>query len=204
MATQWKQNTDNAVTIDLGPYDVYNETGFTLHYKLKGDVTTTDSGATWVEMHNPVPVTNDFITTALTATGSATITIDSATGVAPGQVYQAGSVFIYVSSLSGNTLTLRRVTREEIADTTTFTLVGNTGIYETSLSLSELGQYTIIIANPSVGLLNEATKVEIIANTVDDLAASISAHDTIVSGKLEDIQSALGVVDTSITGKLII
>ena len=204
MATQWKVSTANTVTIDLGPYDVYGATGFQLHYKLKGDTNTTDSGELWAEVTHDIQAPVTFDTNGITPIGSATIEAVTTTGIAIGQVYKAGAVYVYISGISGTTLTLRRLTTSEIAGGTTFTQVGNTGIYETSLTLGTLGQYTLLISNPSVGLMNEATKVEVVANTIDDVAGQILTNDTSLDAQLAEISSALGVVDTSISGKLII
>lgn len=169
----WKQNTSNTIAIDLAPYDIYNETRFTLHYKKHGDTTTTKVNVAWNEIHNPVPVSNNFITSTLVSTGASTITIDSSTGALPvevGQVYwdgQSNGVFIYVSDISvvpgtnDEIITLRRPVETEISNGTVFTLVGNTGIYETNLTLTELGEYTIIITNPSIGLHSEAINIEV-------------------------------------------
>lgn len=205
MATQWKQNVSNTVSIDLGPYDIYGkEQGFTLHHKIKGNVNTVDTGATWTEVKHNIVAPNTFNSNGLTPEGSATITVDISTDIVAGQVYQAGTVFLYVSSLSGNTITLRRLTKEEIPDNTAFSQVGNTGIYETSLTLSVLGQYLVIISNPSIGLLNESSKVDVVGNVIDDIAADIVTSDTGINDKLDSISSSLGLVDTAITGKLIL
>jgi hypothetical protein len=204
MATQWKINTANTVTIDLRPYDIYAATSFQLYYKLKGALNTTDSGAVWAEVTHNIAVPVTFNTVGITATGSATLTVDVATGIVAGQVFQAGSVYIYVSSIVGTTITLRRLTSGTIAAATAFSQVGNTGIYETDLTLTSLGQYILLISNPSVGLLNEATKVEVVANTIDDLNNTVTSSSTGINTKLDDIQTSLGIVDVSITGKLII
>lgn len=205
MASQWKISEENTVMIDLGPYDIYNESvGFILHYKLKGNANTTDSGISFSEvMHNiasPIALTIDGIQ----AVSATEITVLDATGVIPGQVYNSGTVYFYVSNVIGNTIYLRRPLSAGLADAATATQVGNTGIYEANLTLGSLGQFTIIISSPDIGLLNEVTKVEVVSHLTEDVYNKVNGDNIGINTKLDSISSSLGNVDSSVKGTLIL
>lgn len=204
MANTWKQGVSNIIGIDLGPYDIYNASGFKLFYKHKDDVSTTLSNSTFNEvMHNiPAPVT--CTTVGTTDAGATEVNVVDATNIQVGMVLKTGSFYMYVNGKVGNTLYLRRPLTNAISTGTVLTETGNTGYYETALTLNTLGQYSIIIANPTIGLLNEATKVEIIANTNDDIYSKVNADNIGINSKLDSISSAVGSVDVSISGKMIL
>ena len=204
MANVWKSGIANTVGIDLGPYDIYNASGFKIFYKHKDDVNTTLSNATFSEvMHNiPAPVT--CTTSGITDSGATEVNVVSASNIRVGMVLKTGSTYMYVNGIVGNTLYLRRPLTNSISSGTVLTEAANTGYYETTLTLTTLGQYSLIISNPTIGLLNEVTKVEIVANTVDDIYSKVNADNIGINSKLDSIGNAVGSVDVSISGKMIL
>ena len=204
MANVWKSGIANTIGIDLGPFDIYNASGFKLFYKHKDDVNTTLSNATFTEvMHNiPAPVTCTVSVQA--EVGDTEVTVANATNIQVGMVLKTGSIYVYVNGKVGNILYLRRPLTNSISTSTVLTEAGNTGYYETALTLTTLGQYSLIISNPTIGLLNEVTKVEIVANTVDDIYSKVNADNIGINSKLDGISSAVGSVDVSISGKMIL
>lgn len=206
MATQWKQNVPNTVSIDLGPYDIYGkESTFILHQKIKGNTNTTNVNATWLEVKDFISTPNTVTAIGETLIGSTKIVVGDTTGVMPGQVYKSGTVYVYVTSVTSSTsFNIRRPTGAVLPANAVFTQVGNTGIYETSLTLQTLGQYLIIISNPDIGLLNEASKVEVVGNNIDDVNGNLLFGYGQFNTKLDKIAGLLGGVDTSVSGKLIL
>ena len=204
MANVWKSGIANTIGIDLGPFDIYNASGFKLFYKHKDDVNTTLSNATFTEVkHNiPAPVTCTVSTQA--EVGDTEITVANATNIQVGMVLKTGGIYVYVNGKVGNILYLRRPLTNSISTSTVLTEAGNTGYYETVPTLTTLGQYSLIISNPTIGLLNEVTKVEIVANTVDDIYSKVNADNIGINSKLDGISSAVGSVDVSISGKMIL
>lgn len=204
MANTWKANISNIVGIDLGPYDIYNSTGFKLFYKHKDSATTTLAGVTFSEVLHSIPVPVTCTTAKIVNSGDTEVLLTNGTNILPGMVLKTGTIYMYVNSKSGNTIYLRRPLSDGIAQGTTLTECGNTGYYETSLTLPTVGQYTIIISNPNIGLLNEVTKVEVVANSVDDVYSKVNADNININQKLDSIGSAVGSVDVSISGKMIL
>ena len=204
MAAQWKINTDNLLGVDLGPYDIYGASGFKLYYKHTTAPNPVDSNAVFTEAILDIAAPISLTVSGLVPVGSTSITVTSTVGVEAGQVYQNGLQYVYVKEVVGNVINLRRPTTIEIADAATLTQQGNTGLYETTLNLSTLGQYSIIISNPSIGLLNEITKVEVVTNLTDDVYNKVNAESVGINTKLDSISSAVGSVDTGLSGRLIV
>lgn len=202
MATTWKINTDNTVTIDLSPYDVYAATGFTLKYKKYGGALTT-SASVFTEIIETVSSVTITINANFDA-GATSITVSDASAVAIGHVYKTGTQYFYVTSISGNTLNLRRPLKNPITASATATRQGNTGVYEAVLNLNAIGQYTVIISNPTIGLLNEIAKLEVINNTIDDVSSQINSNNISTTTKLDSIATAVGALDVAMSGKLIV
>lgn len=204
MATTWKVSTANSVTVDLSPYDLYGEaSGFKLFYKERQDANTTDTSATFTEVIHTVggaTETGSAWTDGLT--GDTTITLDVGQGVtfSVGMVLQvtSSSEFVYVYTINNDVLTLRRPLKNDITSTDTLTEVGNTGVYQYDLTLGVEGQYTIIIENPSIGLLNEVAKVEVVTYNLDDINTNIDDNETKIDTIDGNVDTILATIDTEI------
>jgi len=202
MSTTWKVNTDNTVTLDLSQHEVYAATGFTLKYKRHGEELTT-STAVFEEIIEIVSDVTLTINSNFDA-GVTSITVDDSSSVEVGHLYKTGTQYFFVTSVSDNTLYIRRPLKNPIVAGETATRQGNTSIYEAILNLSDIGQYTIIISNTSIGLSNEVAKLEIINNTIDDISTQMNSNNVSTNTKLDTIASVVGACDVSMSGKLIV
>lgn len=203
MATKWKKDTDNVIGLDLAPYDIYGATGFTALIKGKDDFYASDAGLTFTEVELEVitPVSTTLATDAVI--GDTSVSVADATGITQGMVISIGGEFGYVSSVSGNTLNLRRSVKIGASSGDAVTQTGKTGLYEGIANLATLGQNMIIISNPSIGLMNEVVKVEIVDNTLDDLSTTINSESVAINSKLDSLSSAVG-AEGSVSGNVIV
>jgi len=133
-------------------------------------------------------VTKTVAGTATTSNGGALagafiIPVTAATGFADGDVVSdANGNMYYVESIVGNDLQVKSKLVADIADLDAITQVGNTGIYRVLVNIPTAGDYTMIVANPTVNMQNIAFPVEVVAEDLDDAQT-----------KLDDILNNLGV-----------
>lgn len=93
-----------------------------------------------------------------------------------GYTLESGKVFIdtndnkyYIEKILNNEIYLRTPLIEDIEIGTILLEVGNTGIYRKELSISETGEYTIIVRNPEHGMGNIPISIKIVDENIDDI-----------------------------------
>lgn len=181
MATKWKVGVQNSVAIDLGNDDIYGATGFkcVVNAKNKNQEVLTDFSEGMVKIDNPQSATCSEDTT-----DTRDIPVDDVTGWEVGMVAKVKdkNIYFYVQSIDtdNNILTARKTVTDTIAKDDEIDQVGNTGLYGALYIPNIVTTHYFLISNPSIDLLNEVARVEVVEHTDDD-----------VFKKLEDIEKQL-------------
>ena len=180
MSNTFKTGATFTPTVDSNR-DVYGASGFKVSYvdKSTGAVTSIPDDLT------EVTKTVDGNTSDLNGmvkTGARTIEVLDGTQFNDGDTLKdVDGGYHYILSITGNTIELKSPIKADIADGSTMTQVGNTGIYFVHMTIATAGSYNVIISNPSLNMQNEIVSVEIRDEVLDDV------HE-----KLDDIKTELG------------
>ena len=142
------------------------------------------------------PATATVAETALK--GTKTIKVSDDSTIEDGMVFkdENGNMY-YVVNVKDNEIEVRRELDEDIAYNSTLTQVGNTGIYNVPLNITEKGKYNVIISNPNYDLRNLATFVDVKDNDIDDIGIKIDKSVDDIKAKIEEIKSSVSSSDDS-------
>jgi hypothetical protein len=171
MATLWKKGQENSLTIDLSTDDIYGASGFECIYaKLGSSEQTAINSDDWNEIVKSVE-DNNCTADGDTLAGSTRIKVkdtddnNTVANFKKGDVFKVKDkdIYGYIEEVDtdNNYIIVRNPISDTIADGDELDRVGNTGIYQASLTLNEEGIYTFVASNPSIGLQNEVLKIEV-------------------------------------------
>jgi len=187
MATQWKLGVQNSVAIDLGSDDVYGATGFkcvVANTKNRDQELLTEFSEGMINIENPQSCLCSEDTT-----DTREIAVDDVTGWEVGMVAKVKDkeIYFYVQSIDAdnNILTARKTITDTIAKDDEIDQVGNTGLYGATFTPDLIATYHFLISNPSIDLLNEVARVEVVEHNKDDIFK-----------KLEDIEKQIDSQET--------
>jgi hypothetical protein len=188
---KWKVGKQNTIAIDLGKDDIYGLDGATFNcFYGNPDGTTTDVGD-FSEFIKSIDSPQTCNASGDTAQGSTDIPVDDVTGFEKGMVVKVKDkeIYFYVEAVDtdNNILTARKPISGDIADGDELDQVGNTGVYGRGVTIDTVGIHFFVISNPSIGLMNKSTKVEVVEHDEEDIYDKL---DTI-----EDKLDSLGGVD---------
>ena len=192
MAAEWKINVYNSFAIDLGKNDIYGLVGdsFDAYYvNNAGEVVNIgDLDEAIKPLDNPASTT----LSADVSSGDTEIPVDDASGFSKGMVAKVGSAYFYVQSVdtTNNILTARAPITDSASSGDNVDQVGNTGIYGTKVKMTEIGSYIFVINNPSIDLMNRATKIQVIRHTTSEV------YDKLVDieDKIDTIEGVEGII----------
>jgi len=91
----------------------------------------------------------------------------------------------YITSVSGNTIGLKKQTVADIADATDIAEVGNTGLYKVECNIATTGEYMVTIAHPEFG--NIALKYNVVDNTLDDAFVNANSRFDAIDTTLSNL-----------------
>jgi len=208
MAQTWMVGEEQLLAIDLSPYDIYGASGFQLLIKEKDATEATPVEGDFTEVIEAIssPVSTTLASNA--SAGSTEIVVSDASAFTVGmRVKIANSEIKYVAGVDtvNNKLIFRRPLKTDYSSGSSVVQVGNTGIYERKLTLNSVGQYILIVNNPSIGLLNESTKVYVVDKDLRTISDQIATHDSIVNNKLDEVLNNLGSGGgATLSGRLIV
>ena len=194
MGAIWKKGKANTIAIDLGRDDIYGLDGATFQcFYGNPDGTTTDVGD-FAEFIKPIDDPKTCKANGDTAKGSTDIAVDDASGFEKGMVVKVKDkdIYFYVEAVDtdNNILTARKPISGDIADGDELDQVGNTGVYGRLVTIDTVGIHFFVIRNPSIGLMNKSTKVEVVEHDEEDIYSKL---DTI-ENKLDSLGGVDGVI----------
>lgn len=180
MSNTFKTAATFTPTVDSNR-DVFGATGFKISYMNKSNGTVTAVTGDLAEVLKTVDG-NTAAASGLIAAGGRIIEVDDGTQFADGDtIKDANDNFHYILSITANSIEVKSPIKVDIADASTLTQVGNTGIYYINMSIPTEGSYNVIISNPTLNMQNEIVPVEIKDEVLDDVHA-----------KLDEIKTELG------------
>lgn len=147
---------------------------FNVSYAPTNDLTnaTTVSGG-MAEKVETVVTAHSATANGVVPYGVTYIVVDSGHDVMSGDVIEyASGKYAYVTKATDTKLYLRTKLREAIADGSTLTQVGNTGVYCTQeFAIQSVGEYLITIESPEHGVIVEE-RIRIIDSSVQQVIDS--------------------------------
>jgi len=187
----WKVGKQNTIGIDLGRDDIYGLDGATFNcFYGNPDGTTTEVGD-FSEFIKPIDAPQTCNANGDTAKGNTDISVDDVTGFKKGMVVKVKDkeIYFYIEAIDtdNNILTARKPISADIADGDELDQVGNTGVYGRGVTIDTVGIHFFVINNPSVGLMNKSTKVEVKEHDEDDIYSKFDG----VENKLDAIDNKL-------------
>lgn len=196
MARNVKKGTDFYPGIDTEFDRLGDASSFSLTLMDMSDGTTVTNGGAGV-FSELVKVTNSHTSTTDGAStiGDTNVTVLAGGTLAKGDSFDdgAGNLY-YISSVSGNTLGLKKPLVAAIADAATLDYVGNTGLYRVECNIAAEGEYIATVSHPDYG--NIALKYVVVSNTLDD---SVTNNNT----RFDSIDNQLSSIGASATMKAI-
>ncbi len=193
MAAKWKKGVKNTFAIDLGFDDIYGLAGDSFNTYIKGANGTLKVDAlneVVVDIDNPVSAKVDGDTSA----NSTKVKYkNESADFKKGMVVNIGGQLRYIQDVDTNskTITLRKPLSADVQDGADIKQVGNTGIYEASVTLDEVGFYWIVINNPSINLFNETQKIEVVDYDDSDIMNKIADNTDLLVNKMNEIEDEL-------------
>ena len=167
--------------------DFFGATGFQGSYINKSNGVVTAIPGDFTEIMLTVDG-NSSTSNGIAVTGANAITVVDGAQFSDGNVIEdANGNKYYLLNIDGNVLETKQKLAADIADGSTITQVGNTGLYSNSFSIALAGEYNILVANPSINMQNEIIPVTVANETLDD--AQI---------KLDDIKTELGLAKSEV------
>jgi hypothetical protein len=194
MGAIWKKGKANTIAIDLGRDDIYGLDGATFQcFYGNPDGTTTEVGD-FAEFIKPIDNPQTCKANGDTTKGNTDIPVDDVTGFEKGMVVKVKDkdIYFYVEAVDtdNNILTARKPISGDIADGDELDQVGNTGVYGRGVTIDTVGIHFFVISNPSIGLMNKSTKVEVVEHDEEDIYSKL---DTI-ENKLDSLGGVDGVI----------
>jgi hypothetical protein len=167
--------------------DYFGATGFQGSYINKANGVVTSIPGDFTEIMLTVSG-NTSTVNGIAVAGLNSITVVDGSQFSDGDVIQdENSNKYYLLNVDGNVLETKQKLAADVADGSTITQVGNTGLYANSFSISLAGEYNILVANPSINMQNEIIPVSIANETIDD-----------VQTKLDDIKTEMGLTKSEV------
>ena len=186
MSQSYKTGASITPTVDTDR-DVFGATGFKASYVDKSSGVATAIAGDFAEIMLTV-AGNTSTANGISTAGQRMLTVADGTQFSDGDTIEdEHSNKYYVLSINANTLELKRPLVADVADASTVTQVGNTGLYSNTFSIATPGRYNIVISNPSVNMQNAIVPVHI----EDEVMADAQT-------KLDNILTELGVVGSEV------
>jgi len=187
--TTWKIDVENKLGFDLGKDDIYGiePSSWEVYYTNNDGSITAIDGLT--EVIKPI---ESAATTTVSASeiGNKVIEVEDTTDFAVGMVInvQDTDMFFYIDEVTESSLVVRKPVTEDINDKE-LKQVGNTGFYSNIAVMSEVGQRFLVINNPSLGIMNRMTKIDVIDTDDNDVVNTIEEKYKLLKDKLDIIDA---------------
>jgi len=156
MSVEIKSGVASFVAVDTD-FDVFgdaNSFGIEIINAESGSVVTNEySGAVFEEVMWTDPG-HSATTSGTQLAGASSITVNPASNtVVAGDRISDGSNIYYVTDVSGDkaTIYIKGSLAADIADATTLSTVGNTGIYKIPIQITDTGDYFVNFSHPEMG-----------------------------------------------------
>ena len=187
--TTWKIDVENKLGFDLGKDDIYGiePSSWEVYYTNNDGSITAIDGLT--EVIKPI---ESAATTTVSASeiGNKVIEVEDTTDFAVGMVINVKDtdMFFYIDEVTESSLVVRKPVTEDINDKE-LKQVGNTGFYSNIAVMSEVGQRFLVINNPSLGIMNRMTKIDVIDTDDNDVVNTIEEKYKLLKDKLDIIDA---------------